>query len=138
MSISPRSPALVKMTVTEEGDLTKEQARELTEHIWNDEDKRDFALAISGTISGRKAGLNNDREQFPQIGDLELGKIRVPTLLVHGTADTDVRPEQTDNAAGRIPDAQVIRVQNGTHLCVWADPASADVQERITTVISGA
>jgi hypothetical protein len=29
-------------------------------------------------------------------------------------------------------------VQNGTHLCVWADPASAGIQERITTVMSGA
>jgi pimeloyl-ACP methyl ester carboxylesterase len=129
---------LVKMTVTEEGDLTKEQAKELSEHIWNDEDKRDFVLAVSGTISGRKADLNNDREQFPEIGDLELGKIRVPTLLVHGTADTDVRPDQTDNAAGRIPGAQVIRVPNCTHLCTWADPASADVHERITAAINGA
>ena len=129
---------VVKMSVTEEADLTKEQAKELSEHIWNDEDKRDFVLAVSGTISGRKAGLNNDREQFPQLGDLELGKIRVPTLLVHGTADTDVRPDQTDNAAGHIPDAQVIRVPNGTHLCVWADPASAGIQERITAVMSGA
>jgi len=90
---------MVKMSVTEESDLSKEQARELSEHIWNDEDKRDFVLAVSGTISGRKAGLNNDREQFPQIGDLGLGTIRVPVLLVHGTADTDVRPDQTDNAA---------------------------------------
>jgi len=129
---------VVKMSVTEEADLTKEQAKELSEHIWNDEDKRDFVLAVSGTISGRKAGLNNDREQFPHIGDLELGKIRVPTLLVHGTADSDVRPDQTDNAAEHIPDTQVIRVQNGTHLCVWTDPASADIQERITAVMSGA
>ena len=129
---------VVKMSVAEEADLTKEQARELSEHIWNDEDKRDFVLAVSGTISGRKAGLNNDREQFPQIGDLELGKIRVPTLLVHGTADTDVGPDQTENAAERIPDAEVIRVKNGTHLCTWADPASADIQERIAAVLNGA
>ena len=52
---------VIKMSVTEEADLTKEQAKELSEHIWNDEGKRDFVLAVSGTISGRKAGLNNDR-----------------------------------------------------------------------------
>jgi len=129
---------VVKMSVTEESDLTKEQARELSEHIWNDEDKRDFVLAVSGTISGRKAGLNNDREQFPQIGDLGLGSIRVPVLLVHGTADTDVRPDQTENAAGHIPDAEVIRVQNGTHLCPWTDPTSAGIQERIAAVMTSA
>jgi hypothetical protein len=38
---------VIKMSVTEEADLTKEQAKELSEHIWNDEDKRDFVLAIS-------------------------------------------------------------------------------------------
>ena len=127
---------VVKMSVAEEADLTKEQAKELSEHIWNDEDKRDFVLAVSGTISGRKAGLNNDREQFPQIGDLERGKIRVPTLLVHGTADTDVRPDQTENAAGHIPDAEVIRVRNGTHLCMWTDPPSADIKERAAALTS--
>jgi pimeloyl-ACP methyl ester carboxylesterase len=129
---------VVKMSVTEESDLTKEQAKELSEHIWNDEDKRDFVLAISGTISGRKVGLNNDREQFPQIGDLGLGTIRVPVLLVHGTADTDVRPDQTENAARHIPDAEVIRVQNGTHLCPWTDPTSFGIQERIAAAITRA
>ena len=33
-------------------------ADELSEHIWNDEDKRDFVLAVSATVSGRKAVLN--------------------------------------------------------------------------------
>src|SRR3954447_3914860 len=84
---------VVEMSATEEADLTKEQAKELSEHIWNDEAKREFVLAVSGTVSGRKPGLNNDREQFPQIGDLELEGIRVPTLLVHGTADRDVSPD---------------------------------------------
>jgi pimeloyl-ACP methyl ester carboxylesterase len=126
---------VVKMSVEEEGDLTKEQVKELSEHIWNDDEKRDFVLAVSATIGGRKSGLNNDREQFPKIRDLELEKIRVPTLLVHGTADNDVRPDQTDNAAERIPGAEVIRVKNGTHLCAWTDPSSAEVQEHLATAM---
>jgi pimeloyl-ACP methyl ester carboxylesterase len=126
---------VVKMSVEEEGDLTKEQAKELSEHIWNDEEKRDFVLAVSATIGGRKPGLNNDREQFPKISDLELEKIRVPTLLVHGTADNDVRPDQTENAAERIPGAEVIRVKNGTHLCAWTDPSSAELQDRLAVAM---
>ena len=129
---------VVQMSVTEESDLSKEQAKELSEHIWNDEEKRDFVLAVSSTIGGRKAGLNTDREQFPEIADLELEKISVPTLLVHGTADTDVHPDQTEHAAQHIPNAEVIRVQNGTHLCVWTDPTSPDIQERIAAVMSNA
>ena len=128
---------VVRMSVSDESNLSKDQAKELSEHIWNDEDKREFVLAISGTISGRKAGLSNDREQFPKIRNLDLGKIRVPTLLVHGTADTDVGPEQTENAAACIPNVEVIRVPNGTHLCVWTDPTSADVQQRIAAVVRG-
>lgn len=128
---------VVTLAVEDEGDLTKEQAHDLIEHIWNDEAKRDFVLEISGTISGRKAGLANDKEQFPLIEDLGLEQIQVPTLLVHGTADSDVLPAQTENAAEHIPGAQVIRVQDGTHLCVWTDPTSDDVQERIAAFMSG-
>jgi pimeloyl-ACP methyl ester carboxylesterase len=65
-------------------------------------------------------------------------KILVPVLLVHGSADTDVRPDQTENAAEHIPDAQVIRVRNGTHLCMWTDPASGDIQERVAATMTGA
>jgi len=64
------------------------------------------------------------------------GKLRVPVPLVHGTADTDVRPDQTENAAGHIPDAEVIRVRNGTHLCMWTDPPSADIKERAAALTS--
>jgi len=39
--------------------------------------------------------------------------------------------DQSENAAEHIPNAEVIRVRNGTHLCVWTDPTSADMQERI-------
>jgi hypothetical protein len=66
-----------------------------------------------------------------------MATITVSTVLVHGTADSDVRPEQSENAAAHIPNAEVIRVKNGTHLCAWTDPTSADVQERIASVLSG-
>jgi pimeloyl-ACP methyl ester carboxylesterase len=66
-----------------------------------------------------------------------MATITVSTVLVHGTADSDVRPEQSENAAAHIPNAEVVRVKNGTHLCAWTDPTSADVQERIASVLSG-
>jgi pimeloyl-ACP methyl ester carboxylesterase len=122
---------VVGMAGSEEGDLTKEQAHALTEHIWNDETKRNFVLAVSATISGRHDGLNNDQTQFPKIGDLGLSSISTPTLLVHGTADSDVHPEQSENAVKQLPNAEIIRVDTGTHLCVWTDPTSDDIQARI-------
>ena len=67
---APKS--VVGMVASEEGDLTKEQAHALTEHIWNDETKRDFVMKVSATISGRHDGLKNDKQHFPEIGDLGL------------------------------------------------------------------
>jgi pimeloyl-ACP methyl ester carboxylesterase len=46
--------------------------------------------------------------------------------------------DQTENAAEHVSNAEVIRVRNGTHLCVWTDPTSADIQERIAAALSGA
>jgi hypothetical protein len=30
-----------------------------------------------------------------------------------------------------LPDAEIVRVENGTHLCVWTDPTSDEIQARI-------
>jgi pimeloyl-ACP methyl ester carboxylesterase len=126
---TPKS--IVGMVASEEGDLTKEQSRALTEHIWNDEAKRDFVLKVSATISGRHDGLKNDQEQFPKIDDLELWSISTPTLLVHGTADSDVHPDQSEYGLEHLPNSEILRVQNGTHLCVWTDPNSDEIQASI-------
>ena len=126
---APKS--VVGMVASEEGYLTKEQAHALTEHIWNDETKRDFVMKVSATISGRHDGLKNDQKQFPEISNLGLSGISTPTLLVHGTADSDVHPDQSENAVQLLPNAEILRVENGTHLCVWTDPTSDDIQARI-------
>jgi pimeloyl-ACP methyl ester carboxylesterase len=122
---------VVEMSASEESNLTKAQAKELSEQIWNDPVKRDFVLGLSATVSGRKAGLANDQAQFPAIGDLGLASIRVPTLLVHGTADTDVPPEHSEHAAALIPGAELVRVPLGTHICAFTDPTADAIQARI-------
>src|SRR6478609_1890046 len=40
-------------------------------------------------------------------------------------------PEQSENAVKQLPNAEIIRVDTGTHLCVWTDPTSDDIQARI-------
>jgi pimeloyl-ACP methyl ester carboxylesterase len=123
---------VVSMLVTEEGDLSEEQATELVHHIWEDPAKRAFVLALSATVTGdRRAGLHNDEDQFPRIDDLGLGAVAAPVLLVHGTVDTDVAPEHSEHALGALPDADIIRVDGGTHICAWTDPTSAAIQARL-------
>jgi pimeloyl-ACP methyl ester carboxylesterase len=126
---------VVAMVPAEEGDLTKAQAKELADQIWHDETKREFVLALSGTVAGRKAGFGNDKQQFPAIDDLGLADIRTPTLLVHGTVDTDVPPEHSEHALAEIPGAEILRVDDGTHVSVWTDPTSDAIQSRIAEFV---
>ena len=68
------------------GDLTRDQVKQLTEEVWEDPNKRRFALDLMGTIVGdRKAGFENDVRQFPRI-DLGLPGVGTNTLLVRATA----------------------------------------------------
>lgn len=125
---APRS--VVKMVPAEEGDLTKDQAAELAGQIWDDPVKRQFVLDLSGTVTGRRAGLKNDAAQFPGL-DLDLGSITVPTLLVHGSVDTDVPPEHSERALAEIPGAEILRVTGGTHICAWTDPTTDQIHQRV-------
>jgi pimeloyl-ACP methyl ester carboxylesterase len=126
-----RPKDVVGMIPAEEGDLTKEQAKALAEQIWDDPVQRDFVLALAGTVAGRHVGLRNDAAQFPAIGDLGLASITTPTLLVHGTVDTDVPPEHSERALGAIAGAEILRVADGTHVCTWTDPTSDEIQRRV-------
>jgi pimeloyl-ACP methyl ester carboxylesterase len=136
-AIAEHAPkSLIASTVKEEGHLTGAEARELTEHIWAHEDTRDFVLGLSATLSGRAAGLKNDQHRFPDL-DLPLGSVGSPTLLVHGTADSDVGPEHSERALGAIAGSEILRVDRGTHLCVWTDPAAEGIQGRIADHLGG-
>jgi pimeloyl-ACP methyl ester carboxylesterase len=126
---SPKS--LVKSTVGEEGDLDEQQLKELTEVIWEDETKRAFVLDLAEIVTGRKAGLENDKKHFPQIADLGLSGIQLPVLLVHGSVDSDVAPEYSDFAQSQLPNAQRYRIEGGTHISVWAGPDDDGAQGRI-------
>ncbi len=126
---APKS--LIASTVKEEGELSRAEVKELTEHIWDHEDKRDFVLALSATLSGRHAGLKNDHHRFPGL-DLPLGSVGAPTLLVHGTVDTDVPPEHSERALQRRSAARRSCASTGAPTSrVWTDPASDRIQARI-------
>lgn len=126
---------VVQSLVKEEGDLDKHQLKELVAHIWEDEDKRAFTLALSELVTGpeRHAGLKNDQAQFPKLDDLGLEGVEAPVLLVHGTADADVSHEQSEHAAAKLPHAELLDIADGTHVAVWTDPTSAAVQGRIVS-----
>ena len=95
-----------------------------------------FALDLMGTIVGdRRAGFENDVRQFPNI-DLDLPSIETRTLLVHATADADVPIEHSENALARLPHADIIRIEDGTHLSAWTEPGSEAVRARIAGFVA--
>lgn len=69
-------------------------------------------------VSARRIGFNNDMKQFPNIPVYPLERITVPTLVLHGTADSVVPLSHARFVAERVPNAQLLAVEGGGHLCI--------------------
>jgi pimeloyl-ACP methyl ester carboxylesterase len=65
----------------------------------------------------RREGFLNDLDQFQHISAYPLEEVSVPTLVVHGTDDIVVPYAQGAASAERIPGAEFLTVEGGTHLC---------------------
>ncbi|MCC7447574.1 MAG: alpha/beta hydrolase [Anaerolineae bacterium] len=78
------------------------------------------SLALLGQ---RREGSVNDAVQFMAAAHAPWGNIRVPTLVLHGEADLGVPMAQAEYIARIIPNAQFMRVPNGTH---WMTMSHAD------------
>ena len=123
---------LISSTLSAEGALTKEQLELRTAEVFADDDKRRFVLDLAATVGhrGREAGLDNDWEQFSAIESLELERITAPTLVVQGSADTDVPPAHSAHAAATIPGADLLTLDTGTHLAFFTHPDAPAAQAR--------
>jgi pimeloyl-ACP methyl ester carboxylesterase len=76
------------------------------------------AVVFAPPMSRRRAGFNNDMSHFRGLPDYPMEEIRVPTFVMHGTADSVVPHEHGETVARRVPDAQILRIDGGGHLCV--------------------
>ncbi len=121
----------VTATLKAEGELSKDQLKELTAEVMGNEHERDVVLTMAGVVADyehRKAGVENDLDQFAKIDSLELERITAPTLLVVGSADSDVPPEHSDYAKATITGADKIVMDAGTHLSLFAHSDAGSVQ----------
>lgn len=66
----------------------------------------------------RLSGMLNDAKQIDNLGELPLYQIRVPTMVIHGTADEIVPYEQGVRSANQIPGARFLPIYEGTHYSV--------------------
>jgi pimeloyl-ACP methyl ester carboxylesterase len=133
---------MVESTLKAEGELTREELKELVAGAMADERKLAVVLAMDRVVGDfskdRHEGVSNDWVQFGAISSLELEKISAPTLLVHGTADTDVPPAHSEYAAATIPNADLWTMPSGTHLSLFVHPQAEEAQaQAIATLRSG-
>lgn len=139
--MAKRTPGpLIQSTLDAEGDLTKAQLEAATKAALADPDERRFVLDLAVTVSergDRQAGLDNDWDRFAAIDELELERISAPVLLVGGSADTDVPPAHVEHAAQRIPRAQRLVLDAGTHLALWVHEQARDAQARAIAMLRG-
>lgn len=71
------------------------------------------SLAMSNL---RLAGYDNDMARFDEITSYPLERINVPTLVLHGTADTDLPIAHAELVAAKVPGARFIRAEGGGHM----------------------
>jgi pimeloyl-ACP methyl ester carboxylesterase len=131
----------VKGAIAGEGHLTDEQLAERVKEVLADPVKRDFVLALGPTAVPdvqRRAGFQNDLDRFGAITSLELEKITAPTLVVQGTADSDLPPAQSAFAAATIPGAELLTLDTGTHLALYTHPDAEATQRRVVNFLSRA
>jgi pimeloyl-ACP methyl ester carboxylesterase len=124
----------VTATLKAEGDLSKDQLKELTAEVMENEHERDVVLTMAGVVADyehRRAGVENDLGKFAEIDSLQIERITAPTLVVVGSVDTDVPREHSDFAAATITGADKIVMGGGTHLSLFAHPDATSVQAQV-------
>ncbi len=72
-----------------------------------------FRLAAS-----RAEGTRNDQEQFFGMTPIDLAAIRVPTQVLHGTADENVPFAMGREVAEAVPGAELVRFEGADHMMV--------------------
>jgi pimeloyl-ACP methyl ester carboxylesterase len=76
------------------------------------------AILFSFPMNYRRAGFENDMANFPHIPDMPVGRVAVPTLAVHGTADNVVPLAHSRFLADNVPGARLLPIEGGGHLSI--------------------
>jgi pimeloyl-ACP methyl ester carboxylesterase len=91
----------------------------LLERISEDPEKLHVVMSILHPLpaSSRRAGFNADMKLFSQAPRYPIENVRIPTLVVHGTADMVVPREHGEFVANGVPGAELLLIEGGGHLC---------------------
>ena len=89
--------------------------------------------------SKRQEGTDNDFEQFRTMS-IPLASISVPTLAVHGDADTSVALEHSEYAAKRIEDFSLHVIEGADHMMpvTHAEEMGQAIEQFVAKVLQAA
>ncbi|WP_037163746.1 alpha/beta fold hydrolase [Rhodococcoides fascians] len=124
---------VIQGAVSDESSLSGDEFDEHVKYIDSDPVKKQFVLDMALTASQvgrRKAGWDNDLVQFAKSADPGWGAIEAPTLLVQGSADSDVLPENSEHAHAGIAESELLTLDRGTHFAFYTHPESDAAQAR--------
>ena len=129
------APYLVGLaTIEMESTLEEEDVMHLMRDIMKDEHRVKILMELIRSMSPSKLrtrGLNNDLKQLREIDPLPLEHVATPTLIIHGSDDSDVPLEHARNAAESIPGSELYIVEKGFHILALSDEADEVNEKRI-------
>lgn len=127
-----RPDLFLKQIFQTEAYFTKKQQVEHINYALNNPKAMAFVKAFMATMNpynARKAGTDNDMEQYRKLTHLPLEKVRCPSLIIHGTHDADVKFYDGVYAAENIPDSEHYWIEEGSHLSFWLNPNAAAAEQ---------
>lgn len=139
--LAARAPkTTVSATLGAEGDLKRSELKTLVREVMADDRQTAVVLALANVVGDyghRRDGMANDRARFTEIDTLELERITAPTLIVVGDADVDVPPSHSEHAHTAISGSEILRMDRGTHLCLFAHQDAREAQARVVSFLRG-
>ncbi|MCP4181113.1 MAG: alpha/beta hydrolase [bacterium] len=115
----------LKMLISHLSTLSKKEINKTTNQLIQDKYKADLIyssiLQATQPFSLNRKGYRNDINVFKNLNELPFSKIKIPTLIIHGTKDSDVPIEHGKYLLARIPDSKLLTIENATHLTLLTD-----------------
>ncbi len=124
--------AMLKSIFQSESYFTKEQMKKHIDYVLGNEKALHFTEAFMATMRPyklRKPGTDNDIAQYREYTHLPLEQVKCPTMILHGTHDSDVKFYDGVYAYEHIEGAERFWIEEGSHLGFWLSPNSTLAQK---------
>lgn len=109
----------IRLLLSKVGNLNKLEMKDaINDIVGNKKKLRVFRQIVSSfsTTSLRLDGMKNDLYHLEYNAHYPLAEINVPTLVIHGTRDSDVSIEHADYIMENIKTARMLEIYGGTHI----------------------